>query len=253
MNHSTLRPVAPRTTCASALATVSLIACGGVEAVAPDAAPIDAAAATDSAPPDALAMCTPNPCLLLSDDFSGATIDPTVWGVATAGGATVTQQNGLLRIHLPPVPEAWADVFSRTTFPVGTTFEASVTFSAGQFYDHKGVGFASARIGSGCDAGESDAAMFRGQDDDGYVETKTGHVATCSLTTDSYPAGPRTLRITRLGDQVLFRQNTTQFPPARTRLSAVPLQVRFSAYTYSTNMPAQPVQIDVDWVTVTTP
>jgi hypothetical protein len=226
-----------------------LISCGGVTAPAMDAGVADTA---PDGTPDA-SPCTPGPCILLSDDFSRATLDPAVWGVATKGGATVTLNNGILSIRLPAVVDAWAEVFSHATFPVGTTFEASVTFGGGQFYDHKGVGFSSSRITTGCDAGESDAVMFRGQDDDAYIETKTAHVATCSLTTDTYPAGQRTLRITRLADQVMFRHNGTQYPAITTRLPTAPLPVRFSAYTYTNNMPAQPVQIDIDWVLVTSP
>lgn len=245
MKHSNLQRPTRRAFPAALAAT--LIACGGVEAISPDATPDP-----DVGAPDGPATCTPSPCTLLSDDFNGTSLDPAVWSVATAGGATVALQNGMLRIRLPAAADAWADVFSKTAFPVGTTFEASATLSAGQFYDHKGIGFASGRIGPICDAGESDSVMFRGQDDDGYVQTKTAHVSACSLATDTYPGGTRTLRIQRLADQVLFRQDSTQYPPARTRLPPMPLPVRFSAYTYTT-APAQPVQIDIEWVLVTAP
>jgi hypothetical protein len=245
MKHSNLQCLAPRVI--PAAMAITLIACGGVEAISPDATPDP-----DAGAPDAPAACTPSPCTVLSDDFNGASLDPAVWSVVTAGGATVALQNGMLRIRLPAAADAWADVFTHMAFPVGATFEASVTLSAGQFYDHKGIGFASGRIGATCDAGESDSVMFRGQDDDGYVQTKAAHVAACSLAADTYQGGTRTLRIQRLADQVLFRQDSTQYPPARSRLPTMPLPVRFSAYTYTT-APAQPVQIDIDWMLVTTP
>jgi hypothetical protein len=222
----------------------TMLGCGGDEMATPADAGIDAR--------DPVAFCAPNPCELLSDDFTATSIVTERWRVTTEGGATVTQSGGVLTIHLPAVAGAWADVVSVDSFPVDTTFEASVTFSAGQPYDHKAVGFSSARVGPGCDAGETDAAMFRGQDDDGYVETKAGGTAACALSRDSYPAGPSTLRIARVGDQVLFRQNQRLFQPSRDRVPTVPLPVRFSAYTHTTP-PARPVQIDVDWMLVTQP
>jgi hypothetical protein len=235
----------------------SLTGCGDVKApVAPDApeSPADAPAdpASDTASDAPLNRCATGACLLV-DEFDGANLNPSLWGVTLAGGATARLRNGILSIRLPAAVEAFADVYSLVGFGVDTTFMASVTFTPGQFYDHKGVGFSSSRITTGCDAGESDAVMFRGQDDDAYIETKTAHVATCSLTTDTYPAGQRTLRITRLADQVMFRHNGTQYPAITTRLPTAPLPVRFSAYTYTNNMPAQPVQIDIDWVLVTSP
>lgn len=225
------------------LAATPLLACGDVQATgaAVDAAGIDAA-------PN---RCTPSPCLL-SDEFEAASLDTSTWGAVVGGGATVTQTKGVLTLRLPAAANAYADVYSLVGFPAGTTFKASVTFSASQFYDHKGAGFASARISSGCDVGETDAAMFRGQDGDGYVETKLGGGSTCTLTVHDYPAGTNTLQISRGADQVLFTQNNVMFEPVKTNVPTGLLPIRFSAYTFTT-APDNPVQIDVDWVIVTRP
>src|SRR3954463_2579230 len=132
-----------------ALAVAVLIGCGDVASVAHDAGPGDAA----------INPCAPDTCLL-ADDFSGATLNSSIWGTATGGGATITQANGLLTIKLPAAVNAFADVYSLVGFATGTVFEAKVTISPGQFYDHKGIGFSSARIDNQCDVGETDAAMF---------------------------------------------------------------------------------------------
>jgi hypothetical protein len=221
-----------------------LAGCGDVTAMA------DAAT---SAGGDAPANpCGPNSCLL-SDDFGGVTLNTSMWGVAMGGGGTVTESNGVLTLRLPAVANAYADVYSLVGFPSGTTFEAKVTFSAGQFYDHKGAGFASARVGSGCDMGETDAAMFRGQDGDGYVETKvSGNTPTCTLTTRNYPEGASIMQVSRLVDRVLFRQNNGSLDPIMTNVPMGLLPVRFSAYTFTT-APAAPVQIDIDYVRVSRP
>jgi hypothetical protein len=219
------------------LAAASLLGCGDVKG-------------TDNQGSDAAVNpCAPNPCLL-SDDFGGAALDPAIWGVSVGGGATVVQHNGVLTLHVPAAADAFVDVYSLVGFPVGTTFEANVTFSAGQLYDHKGAGFASTRIDRDCGAGETDAAMFRGQDGDGNVETKVaGGAPVCTLTAHNYPAGPNMLQISRAADQVLFNQNNVMLPPVKTSIPAGLLPVRFSAYTF-TMAPKQPVQIDVDYVRV---
>lgn len=198
-----------------------------------------------------LNRCAPDPCLL-SDEFSGTTLDPGLWKTTTSGGATVTQASGILSLRLPAAANASVDVVSLVGFPVGATFEAAVTFTANQFYDHKGVGFASAAVNSGCDTGEMEAAMFRGQDNDGYVEVKTGGKATCTMTLHNYPAGTNTYRITRLADQVQFAQNNVDYGPIKTNVPGGLLPVRFSAYTFTTP-PMKPVQIDIDYVFVRHP
>jgi hypothetical protein len=221
----------------------SLVGCGDVTAIA------DAATSGSDAPAN---LCGPNPCLL-SDDFGGAMLNLSTWGFAVSGGGTISQSNGVLTLRLPAVANAYADVYSLVGFPAGTSFEASVTFSAGQFYDHKGAGFASARIGSGCDQGETDAAMFRGQDGDGYVETKvSGGTSTCTLTTKMYPGSVTKMQIARLADQVVFRQDNTSLAPVTTNVPMGLLPVRFSAYTFTT-APMAPVQISVDYVRVSRP
>src|SRR5262249_7393431 len=103
--------------------------CGDVKAMmSPDAAapPVDA-------PVDGpVNRCAPTQCLL-ADEFAGPDVDKSLWGVVVGGGATVTQKNGVLTLHLPQGPEAFADVYSLVGFAVGTTFMASVTFTPGQF------------------------------------------------------------------------------------------------------------------------
>ena len=229
-----------------AVATTWLVGCGDVQGMA------DAAVGTGGDGP--VSPCFPNPCLL-SDDFDGATLNTTMWGMAVGGGGTATEANGLLTLRLPAVANAYADVYSLVGFPTGTTFEAKVTFSAGQVYDHKGAGFASARIDANCNMGETDAAMFRGQDGDGYVETKvSGSTPGCTftLTTPGYRGGASTLQVSRLADRVLFRKDNASLDPTMTNLPTGLLPVRFSAYTY-TIAPTAPVQIDVDYVRVSRP
>ncbi len=229
-----------------AAAATWLVGCGDVQGNS------DAAVGTGGDGP--VSPCGPNPCLL-SDDFDGATLSTTTWGVAVGGGGTATEANGRLTLRLPAVANAYADVYSLVGFPSGTTFEAKVTFSAGQLYDHKGAGFASARIGADCNMGETDAAMFRGQDGDGYVETKvggSGSTCTWTLTTRNYPAGATIMQVSRLADRVLFRQNNASLDPIMANLPTGLLPVRFSAYTY-TMAPTAPVQIDVDYVRVSRP
>ncbi len=228
------------------LAVTSLAGCGDVTATA------DAGASTGG---DASAnLCGPNPCLL-SDDFGGGMLNLSMWGYDVSGGGTISQSNGVLTLRLPAVANAYADVYSLLGFPSGTTFEAKVTFSAGQVFDHKGAGFASARIGADCGMGETDAAMFRGQDGDGYVETKVSGSApgcTFTLTNPGYPGGASVMQVSRLADRVLFRKDNASLDPIMTNLPTGLLPVRFSAYTY-TMAPTAPVQIDVDYVRVSRP
>lgn len=227
-----------------ALVATVLIGCGRVAATASDARPSDGAAGDATFNP-----CAPDTCLL-ADDFSGATLDPSLWGTATGGGATITQANGRLTIQLPAVINAFADVYSLAGFPTGTLFEAKVTINAGQFYDHKAIGFSSARIDQGCNGGETDAAMFRGQDEDAYVEAKAANAFTCNKTTTMYLGGTSTYQIARTDTQVVFTQDGAMQPAVMATLPTGLLPVRFSAFTYSMNHPAQPVQIDVDYVFV---
>ncbi len=225
-----------------ALAVVVLIGCGDVAATARDAGPGDAA------PADAYNPCAPATCLL-ADDFSGG-LDPSRWAMTASPGATIAVAGGVLTIRLPAVANAFADVHSLVGFPVGSTFEASVTFSAGQFFDHKGAGFASDRVDSGCTTGESDAAMFRGQDADAYVETKAATTSDCKMTTAMYPGGTSKLQIARTSNQVVFTQNDVAQPPITTDVPTATLPIRFSAYTFTSGTPAHAVEIDVDYVFV---
>jgi hypothetical protein len=232
------------------LAAISLGGCGDVKGAATDAAPaIDGMAGGDAAPNP----CAPDTCLLF-DDFSGPRLDTSLWAMTTSNGATVTQANGILTLKIPAAAaDATVDVYSLAGFPIGATFEASVTFSAGQLYDHKGVGFASSAVSHQCTVGEAEAAMFRGQDEDGYVETKAGSVYTCNKTVTMYMAGPNKLQVTRGANLVTFRQNDIVLPSSTTNLPAGLLPVRFSAYSFIDHAPAAPVQIDIDYVFVRRP
>lgn len=155
-------------------------------------------------------------------------------------------------VTIAAAADAFADVFSVVGFGPGTALEASVTFTPGQFYDHTGIGFASGPVGDQCDVGETDAAMFRGQDEDGYIETKAAGVYSCNRTTTMYPGGAYRLQIDRRSDQVSFRQNDAVLAPIVSNLPSGLLPVRFSAYTY-TQPPAQPIDIQIDYVLVTRP
>jgi hypothetical protein len=234
------------------LAAISLGGCGDVKSGATDAA--QSLDGTGSAGGDAAPNpCAPDTCLLF-DDFSGPRLDTSLWAMTTSNGATVTQANGVLTLRIPAAAaNATVDVYSLAGFPVGATFEASVTFSAGQAYDHKGVGFASSPVSHQCTVGETDAAMFRGQDQDSYVETKAAGAYTCKTTATMYMAGTHKLQITRAADQVTFRRDDIALPPSTTNLPAGLLPVRFSAYSFTDNAPLQPVQIDIDYVFVRRP
>lgn len=229
-----------------ALAVTVLIGCGDVAAMANDARPGDSATGDAAVNP-----CAPATCLLM-DDFSGTSLDTSKWGMTASPGATITVASGVLTIRLPAAANAYADVHSLVGFPVGATFEATVTFSPGQFYDHEGVGFASDRVGSGCDMGETDSALFRGQDGDAYVETKAANAFTCNKTTTMYPGGTSKLQIARMGSQVVFTQNGVAQAMVTTNVPTSTLPVRFSAYTFTT-APMHPVQIDVAAVFVRPP
>jgi hypothetical protein len=224
------------------LVAICLAGCGAVKGSAA------ADAAADVAIADAANPCAPSSCLLM-DDFSGPSLNTALWGTQIGGGATIDQSGGALTIHLPAAADAFADVHSLVGFGVGTAFEASVTVTPGQFFDHIGLGFASDRISNQCDVGETDAAMFRGQDQDGYIETKTAGVYSCNKVSTMYPGATSKLQIARLTDQVAFRQNDAALAPITTNLPSGLLPVRFSAYTF-TQPPTTPIDIKIDYVFV---
>ena len=245
-----------RCTWLSAFAAISLAGCGDVKG-----AMVDAGAGTDGrsgadAGIDAVSgtgPCANTQCILF-DDFTGPGLNTSMWAVTTTNGATATQANGKLILRLPAgAADASVDVHSVIGFPIGVAFEAKVTFTAGQLFDHKGVGFASSAVSHQCPVGETDAAMFRGQDEDSYIETKSANAWSCTKTTTKYAAGANKLEIVRTGDQVAFRQNDIALPSITTNLPGGLLPVRFSAYSFTTGAPTTPVQIDVDYVLVKQP
>jgi hypothetical protein len=225
---------------AAALAATALLGCGNV-------------VPTMNAGPDAASNpCAPKTCLL-QDDFAGTSLNTSLWGMAVGGGGSVTQHDGVLTLHLPAAAGAFADVYSLVSFPVGTSFTASVTWNAGQTYDHKGIGFASARVAQDCFNGETESAMFRGQDNAAVVEAKSGGTSTCTLEVQPYAAGTNALEVTWTAGSVGFRQNSLALPAVTTNIPAGPLPIRFSAFTYATGVPNNPVQIDVDDIVVSPP
>jgi hypothetical protein len=194
------------------------------------------------------------PLLLLEDYFSSGSINTSLWGTAMGGGATIVQSGGYLQMSMPNVANAYADLYSKSYFAVGTTFEARVWVGAGQSYDHKGIGYASARVGADCGSGEIQAAMWRGQDRDKYTETKTGSSSNyCWFKESNYPSGWRTIKVERVSSsQVKFYENGSLIRTHSTYIPTGFLRIRFSAYTY-TLAPSDYVTIWVDWVKVTQP
>jgi hypothetical protein len=232
--------------------TLALTLDGG--ALAEDMSLADAAADDLAGPPHDLA-----PATLLYDDFAGTGLDSARWTATVNGAATITQPgDGYLHIHLPASANVWADVASAAVFPVGATFEARVGVSAGQIYDHKAIGFSNARVGADCFSGETESAIWRGQDTDLYVQPKTANVGACTLELE--PSYPSSLPPAALDDFQIVRVDSSQVDfydngartTTTTDTSTMSLPIRFSAYTYTT-APANRVDIVVDWVRVTRP
>jgi len=194
------------------------------------------------------------PLLLLEDYFSSGSINTSLWGTAVGGGATIVQSGGYLQISVPNAANAYADVYSKSYFPVGTTFEARVWVGSGQSYDHKGIGYANARVGPDCGSGETQAAMWRGQDRDKYTETKRSSSSyNCTKRQSNYPSGWRTIKVERVSSsQVKFYENESLIGTHSSYIPTGSLRIRFSAYTY-TLAPSDYVTIWVDWVKVTQP
>ncbi|MCA9670528.1 MAG: hypothetical protein KC503_33255 [Myxococcales bacterium] len=189
-------------------------------------------------------------CHLLYDDFN--TLDTSVWAVAVSTGASAAVASGELRITLPAAANAYADVATKMSFGPTTTLEARVYLSAGQFYDHRGLGFANARIGDSCGAspGERDAAQWRGQDDDLYRQSARASQHACTKHADAYAAGWHTIKIVRSAASVAFYLDGQLAYTEQNNVPSASLPVRFSAYTF-TSAPGQSLQIRVDWVRVT--
>ncbi len=190
---------------------------------------------------------------LLEDNFSSGSLNTSLWGTAVGGGSTVSQSGGYLTMTVPTAGNAYADLYSLTSFPVGSTFEARVYLSAGQWLDHKGIGYADARIGPDCGSGETQAAMWRGQDGDKYTETKIVPTS-CNgvIRQTGYPAGWRTIKVVRVNSaQVDFYEDGVLLGTHTTSVPTGSIPIRFSAYTYTWG-PSSPITIQVDWVKVTT-
>ncbi len=194
--------------------------------------------------------------VLLFDDFTSDTLDPNLWVTNVGGGGKVTVAGGLVTINAGTAASAFAELVSKTSFPVGTTFTARVSLAVGQTYDEKGVGYANARLSDGCGTGETEAAMIRGQSNILLIEPKTNNISQCGALNaeqNPYPAGYRTFKIVRLSsNEIDFYDGTA----AQTDTFAVPgglLPARIGTFTSTAN-PADltdPVTIIVDWVLVT--
>ena len=203
-------------------------------------------------------LSTPNDLagVLLIDDFTSNTLDTTKWHANTDGGASLSIANGMLTLSAPSAAAAFAEIASVGTFGVGTTFEASVSLEAGQTYDEKGIGYANLRLWDDCQSGETEAAMFRGLNNQLVIEPKAGNLSQClsaSAEPGSYLAGTRDFKVVRLsGGQIDFYDGATlQSDVARVPQGALP--VRFGVFTSAVNPPAKPVVLHVDWVKVTKP
>lgn len=150
---------------------------------------------------------------------------------------------------------AYADLSSIQTFAVPSTFEARVRLSAGQWYDHKGLGFANGTVGADCYQGETEAAMWRGQDDDEYIESKKNSNPNCTQIQDSYPSTWNTIKIVRTSSDVKYYKDGTLVGTisGASNVSTAQMPIRFSAYTYTAGGPSSSLTIEVDWVRVTVP
>jgi hypothetical protein len=194
---------------------------------------------------------------LLEDQFASTSIDGGRWGTAAGGGATVSVTGGELVLEVPAQANAYAEIFSKTSFPVGSVLEARVYLSAAQFYDHRGIGFSDRGIGADCNdiAGENQAAQWRAQDEAWVAEAKVGSELDCDPVSSTYAGGYRTIKIVRQASQVEYYEDgvsmktITKLP----QLSSAALPVRFSAFTYYSTGPAAPITVRVDWVKVYTP
>lgn len=195
--------------------------------------------------------------VLLEDQFDGAALDSSRWSAASAGGGTVSVSGGELLVQVPAQTNAWAEAASKASFPVGAVFEARVFLSSAQFYDHRGVGFASGHVGADCNdtGGGSHSAQWRGQDEAKVAECKNGTEIDCQAVSTSYPGGWRTIKIVRRADRVEFYENGVSMRVATeaAKLPSSALPVRFSAFTYYSAAPGSPITIRVDWVKVTLP
>jgi len=192
--------------------------------------------------------------MLLYDEFTGSTLNTAIWVANKGSGTTITQSGGNLNITVPAAVDAWVDLYSKQAFPVGTTFEARVYVSGGQWYDHKGIGFADKKIKYDCGLNqtEAEAAMWRGQDEANETETAITGQSCYTQSLGNYSAKWMKLKVVRKSNtQVDF----TVDGAVRTHtayISSWSLPVRFSVMTYS-SAPSNSISIKIDWVKVTQP
>jgi hypothetical protein len=194
--------------------------------------------------------------VLLSDDFD--TLDPTVWiqnidanktGQVLVGGGKVTLTTGT-------VAASYAEIVSVASFPVNTVLMAQVHMTKNQTYDQKEVGFSNNVLADGCGQKETEGAMVRAQNNLFLWESYTaGGTATClPLENDGYLDGDRTLTITRVGTaEVDYNDSAGMSVSTAGKGVKVPpgdLPVRFAVFTSTSNPPAAPVTMTIDWVRV---
>ncbi|MEX0621505.1 MAG: hypothetical protein WD187_00715 [Candidatus Woykebacteria bacterium] len=192
---------------------------------------------------------------LLFDDFNSSSLNTTLWGSAvTRSNSHVQISNGTVRIKVDNLPDTYAQLYSKKSFPVGSTFETRINVTGGQSYDHKTIGFSNSRAGSDCSNGETEAVVWRGGDKDKRVLAESGGSVTCPIIQSSYPAGWRTIKIVRVSsseariyeDGVLLKTFNSNIPTGN-------LPVRISGYTHETSWPSTEIWMYVDWVKVTKP
>lgn len=244
------------------------------------AGPRDSSGAEDRARPDLLAADGPRPdscrascaqkscgakdgcggrcgagsgCLLLNDPFTTGPLDRTKWSYTANGtGSRAAVANGVLTIAAGKTANAEAEVVSKMTFGSGVTFEARVRLNAGQFYDHKGIGWSNKGVGVHCGAteGATDAIQWRGQDTSQQTQVMRAGLFTCNTKRSTYAAGWRTIKIVRDASRADFYEDNVLIDTVTTTLPSASMPVRISASTFTSGVPAAPVVIIVDWIRV---
>jgi uncharacterized protein involved in high-affinity Fe2+ transport len=82
------------------------------------------------------------------DDFSDASIDQYKWTSFASSNASVSQDNGILRIHADPKSVSSADLISKETFSSPVTIRFKANISAGQNNDRKSLGLSNTDVGT---------------------------------------------------------------------------------------------------------
>ncbi|MEA3357654.1 MAG: DUF2341 domain-containing protein, partial [Patescibacteria group bacterium] len=183
------------------------------------------------------------------DDFEDESIDTGKWTTTTTGfGAFVTENSGEINIHTDAISNTTADLISQNSYgpDVAIMFRASI--SAGQWSDHKGLGFLSTNVGNDWDQ-TGDSVHWRGQDDDLYASNKYSGSCTNAFIEDGYFSGYRTWEIAWLSSEIRYYADGIFKATHTTNVPSVSITPRFSLKTYTT-APANPLDVFVDYVYV---